>query len=75
MSRYAYLMSDPSQRTCFDSRNVDELKKLAALLPDVTTKPARKAEFLGVLEEFLLGDQVVQLWGQLQPLEQSALAA
>ena len=74
MSRYAYLMSDPSLRTALDGRNVDELKKLVALLPNIATKPTRKGEFIGVLERFLLGGGAFQLWGQLRQLEQSAVA-
>jgi len=74
MSRYAYLMSDPSLRTALDGRNVDELKKLVALLPKIATKPTRKAEVIGVLERFLLGGGALQLWEQLKQLEQSAVA-
>jgi hypothetical protein len=74
MSRYAYLMSDPSLRTALDGRNVDELKKFVALLPNIATKPTRKGEIIGVLERFLLGGGAVQLWGQLEQLEQSAVA-
>lgn len=74
MSRYAYLASDPSLRTVLDGRNVDELKKLVSLLPNIATKPARKGEFIGVLERFLLGGGADQLWGQLTQLEQTAVA-
>lgn len=74
MSRDAYLMSDPSLRTTLDGRNVDELKKLVALLPNTATKPARKGELIGVLERFLIGGGALQLWGQLKQLEQSAVA-
>lgn len=73
MSRYAYLTCDPSLRTSLDSRNVDELKKLVALLPKIATKPTRKAEVIGVLERFLMGGGAVQLWGQLDELQQSAV--
>ncbi len=74
MSRYAYLMSDPSLRTALDSRNVDELKKLVALRPNIATKPTRKGELIEALERFLIGGGAVQLWGQLNQLEQSAVA-
>ena len=74
MSRNAYLVSDPSLRTVLDGRNVDELKKLVPLLPNIATKPTRKDEFIGVLERFLLGGGAVQLWGQLTQLEQTAVA-
>ena len=65
MSRYGYLDSDSSLRTALEGRNVDELKKLVALLPKIATKPTRKAEVIGVLERFLMGGGAVQLWGQL----------
>jgi len=53
---------------------VDELKKLVGLLPKIATKPTRKAEVIGVLERFLMGGGAVQLWGQLDKLQQSAVA-
>jgi hypothetical protein len=74
MSRYDYLDSDSLLRMTLDRRNVDELKKLAALLPGLTTKAPRKGEIIGALEGFLLGDGAVQLWTQLKTLEQSAIA-
>ncbi len=73
MSRYDYLISDSSLRTTLDGRNVDELKKLVALLPNIATKPTRKGELIGVLERFLIGGGAAQLWGQLKQLEQSAV--
>ena len=73
MSRYGYLDSDSSLRTALEGRNVDELKKLVALLPKIATKPTRKAEVIGVLERFLMGGGAVQLWGQLDQLQQSAI--
>jgi hypothetical protein len=74
MSRYDYLADDLSLRTTLDRRNVDELKRLLALLPGVTMKAPRKGELVGALERFLLGGGVVQLWTQLKALEQSAVA-
>jgi hypothetical protein len=74
MSRYAYLASALSLRTALDGRNVDELKKLVALLPAVTMKAPRKSEIIAALERFLLGGEVVQLWTQLKALEKSAVA-
>jgi hypothetical protein len=74
MSRYDYLDSDSSLRACLDRQNVDELKKLVALLPGVKMKAPRKAELVETLVRFLLGDAVGQLCTQLQTLDQSALA-
>jgi hypothetical protein len=74
MSRYDYLGSDSSLRATLDCRNADELKRLVALLPDVTLKAPRKGEIVGALERFLLGGGVGQLWAQLKALEQSAIA-
>src|SRR5512137_2999640 len=74
MSRYDYLASDSSLRTTLDRCNVDELKRLVTLLPDVTMKAPRKGDLIGALERFLLGGGVVQLWPQLKALEQSAVA-
>jgi hypothetical protein len=67
------LDSDSTLREMLDRRNVDELKKLVALLPGVTLKVPRKAELVGALERFLLGDGAVQLWPQLQALDQAML--
>ena len=73
MSRYD-LDSDLSLRTTLDRRNADDLKKLVSLLPGVTMKAPRKGELIGALERSLLSDGVVQLWKQLGPLDQSAVA-
>jgi len=74
MRRYDCLDSDSTLRATLARRNVDELKKLVALLPGIRLKAPRKIELIGALERFLLGDGVVQLWTQLKPLEQSAVA-
>ena len=74
MSSYDYLASDSSLRATLDRRNVDELKRLVALLPGVAMKAPRKGELVESLERFLLGGGVVQLWTQLKALEQSAVA-
>ena len=74
MGRYDNLAPDSSLRTTLDGRNVDELKKLVALLPGVTLKAPRKGELIGALERFLLGGGALQLWTQLKVLEQSAVA-
>jgi hypothetical protein len=73
MGRYDY-SSDSSLRTILDGHNVDDLKRLVALLPGVKMKAPRKGELIGALERFLLGGGAVQLWTQLKALEQSAVA-
>ncbi|HLH56347.1 MAG TPA: hypothetical protein VKY92_22360 [Verrucomicrobiae bacterium] len=74
MNRYGYLDTDSSLRETLDRQNVDELKRLLALLPGVKMKAPRKAEVIETLERFLLGDAVGQLCTQLPTLDQSALA-
>jgi hypothetical protein len=74
MSRYDFLAVDPSLRATLTRRNLDELKRLVALLPGVNLKASRKDEVIGVLERFLLGGGGAQLWKQMKALEQSAIA-
>ena len=73
MSRYDYLEPDSSLRTAFDRRNADELKMLLSLLPGAP-KVGRKGEIIEALARCLLSDVVRQVWAQLKPLEQSAVA-
>jgi hypothetical protein len=73
MSYDSCLDSESMLRETLDRINVDELKRLLALLPGVTLKAPRKAELVGALERFLLGNGAVQLWSQLQALEQALL--
>jgi hypothetical protein len=73
MNRDNCLDSESTLRETLDRSNVDELKKLVALLPGVTLKMPRKAELVGALERLLLGDGAVQLWPQLQALDQAML--
>lgn len=51
---------------------VDNLKQLAVHLP-VEKKITRKAEFIKLISSFLLGEQLQQLWQQLDPIQQSAV--
>lgn len=74
MSRYDYLDLDASLRATLESRNVDELKGLVALLPGVKMKAPRKAELVEALERFLLDGGLDQLWTKLKALDQSAVA-
>jgi hypothetical protein len=74
MSRYDLLDSDASLRATLDDCNVDELKRLVALLPGVTMKAPRKGELVDALARFLLGDVLNQFWTKLNALEKSAVA-
>lgn len=74
MSRYDSLDADLSLRTTLDNQTVDELKRLVALLPGVSLKISRKGELVQALEGFLMSGAVADLWSQLKPLEQSAVA-
>lgn len=72
MRRYENLVSDPCLREILDRSNVDELKKLLALVPGITMKAPRKGDIIDALERCLLGAGVVELWKLLGSLEQSA---
>jgi len=74
MSRHDYLATDSSLRTTLDRSNVDDLKRLVALLPGVAMKAPRKSELIEALARFLLSGEVVHLWRQLKTLEQAAVA-
>ncbi|MBD2436442.1 helicase-associated domain-containing protein [Nostoc sp. FACHB-110] len=53
--------------------SVDELKKLAALL-NTNSKPTRKAEIIAVIHRYLVGENLQQLWRELDHLQQKAVA-
>jgi hypothetical protein len=74
MSRYEPLIFDSSLRELLVGRNVDELKKLLPLIPDVHLKAPRKIEILDAITNYLLGPDLNGLWNRLKPLEQSAVA-
>ncbi|MCZ6872797.1 MAG: hypothetical protein O7G88_04590, partial [bacterium] len=52
---------------------VDDLKKLAALLP-AKTNVTRKAELVAFIAQHLQGDNLTKLWQQLDTLQQLAVA-
>ncbi len=56
-----------------ESRTVEQLKKLAALLP-TSSKPTRKAELVAFVLKHLQGKSLRELWQQLDPLGQAAVA-
>ena len=53
--------------------NVDELKGLIRLLPDVT-KPTRKAEIVAAIDSGLTGNALRELWGRLDKTRQLAVS-
>ena len=53
--------------------NVDELKGLIRLLPDVT-KPTRKAEIVAAIDSGLTGNALRELWGRLDKTQQLAVS-
>ncbi len=74
MSRCETAILNPGLRELLDRRNVDDQKKLLALIPDGRLNALRKAEIIEALARCLLGAGLVDLWNRLQPLEQSAVA-
>jgi len=60
-------------REALDMRTVDDLKKLAALLPG-TSKPPRKGELIDLIERHLSDDSLRKLWDQLDETQRLAVA-
>jgi hypothetical protein len=56
-----------------NSSTVDDVKKLIALLP-IKIKPTRKAELVAAVEGYMHGDHLLDLWQQLDHLQQLAIA-
>jgi len=74
MSRYEPEAIDLCLRELLNLRNLDDLKKLLVLIPDVQSKGPRKAEIIEALAGWILGSGLPELWHGLKPLEQSAVA-
>ena len=74
MSRYEPAIFNPCLREMLNLRNADDLKRMLALLPDVQLKAPRKGETIEALARGLLGAGLLELWGRLKSLEQSAVA-
>ena len=53
--------------------NVDELKGLIRILPNVT-KPTRKAEIVAAIDSGLTGNALRELWGRLDKTQQLAVS-
>ena len=54
-------------------RTVDDLKQLITLLP-TKTRPTRKGELVALIEQHLQSENLRELWGQLDKLQQLAVA-
>lgn len=74
MSHYEPTILDPGLRDLLNCRNVDDLKKMLALIPEARLKAPRKAEIVDALADRLLGAGLAGLWNRLKSLEQSAVA-
>lgn len=63
----------PTVEIALHSRTVEQLKRLAALLP-TGSKPTRKAELVTFILKHLQGKSLRDLWQQLDSLGQAAVA-
>lgn len=54
-------------------RTVDDLKQLVALLP-THARPTRKGELVALIAQHLQGEPLHELWGQLDTMQQLAVA-
>lgn len=71
-----YYKEDQSIPTVAEALNrevVEDLKKLAALLP-VSEKPTRKAELIALIVRHLEGENLRALWSQLDELQKAAVS-
>jgi hypothetical protein len=60
-------------REALDLRTVDDLKKLAALLP-TNARPTRKGDLIDLIEGYLSGAKLRELWQKLDETQQQAVA-
>ena len=60
-------------RQALDTRTVDELKKLVALLP-TKESASRKGELVALIERALVGESLQQLWNKLDNTQQKAVS-
>ncbi|HUC85641.1 MAG TPA: hypothetical protein VL970_10650, partial [Candidatus Acidoferrales bacterium] len=74
MNRYETAILNPGLRDLLNRRNVDELKRMLALVSDARLNAPRKADVVEALARRLLGGDLVGLWNRLPSLEQSAVA-
>jgi len=74
MSPYEHEFFDLHLQEVLNSSNMDDLKKLLALIPDVQLKAPRKGQIIDALAQRLLGAGLLELWNRLNSLEQSAVA-
>lgn len=70
---YYQPQSIPTVEAALQSRTVEQLKKLAALLP-IGSAPTRKAELVAFILQPLQKKILQDLWQQLDRLQQAAVA-
>ncbi len=73
MSRQSKTRVQMDLQDVLNTRMVDDLKRLIALLP-IETKPSRKAELIVEIVRHMRGDYLLDLWEQLDHLQQQAVA-
>jgi len=73
MPYYQDQLSIATVEEALQQSSVDELKKLAALL-STNNKPTRKAELVAFIQRHLIGENLRQLWRELDQLQQAAVA-
>ncbi len=70
---YQQLETIATLSEALNTQNADFLKKLVQLLP-ISKAPTRKAELIGIIENYLQGETLRTLWTQLDELQQAAVA-
>ncbi|MEO1134571.1 MAG: hypothetical protein AAFX40_17955, partial [Cyanobacteria bacterium J06639_1] len=73
MAPVASQTSLPSLTVGLNFSTVEDLKKLLALLP-VSAASTRKADLIKAIANYLLGSGIKTLWGDLDDLQQAAIA-
>lgn len=73
MPRYPIIDDIITLQQALEGIIVDDLKKLKALLPD-NTKVTRKADLVAVIKEQMQGQNLKQVWMQLDDIQKAAVA-
>ena len=73
MPRRSYTPGLATLQEALDLRTVDDLKQLVALLP-TNARPTRKGELVALIAQHLQGEPLHELWGQLDSMQQLAVA-
>lgn len=73
MPRESYAPHLLDLRSVLESKTMDQLKQLIALLPDADTR-GRKADLVATLEQCFAGGRLHSLWSRLDDMQQAAVA-